>query len=59
MSEDAAALVTANVLLAALVLVPVVLVAGAGVLQAIRAHRGRAVIWVDLPGVGRIPVLRQ
>lgn len=59
MPADAATLVVANVLLAVLVLVPVILVAGAGMLQAVRGCRGRAVTWVDLPGVGRIPVLRQ
>jgi len=59
MLEGSVPLIVANVLLAGLVLVPAALVVGAGVLQAVRARRGRDVTWVDLPGVGRIPVLRQ
>ena len=57
MSEDSVPLVVANVLLAVLVLVPALLVAGAGVSHALR-HR-RDVTYVDVPGVGRIPVLRR
>ncbi|MEN8148688.1 MAG: hypothetical protein ABFS86_02625 [Planctomycetota bacterium] len=54
----ASLLVATNVALALLVLVPAALVAGAVVCQFVGNRNRRPVTYVDLPGVGRIPVLR-
>jgi len=58
MADTTVPLLIANVMLAALVLVPVGLVAASGVRHLFR-RRHRPVDWIDIPGVGRIPVLRS
>lgn len=58
MSSDSVALVVANLVLAAVVLVPAALVVGAGI-RHLLDRRHRSVTMVDLPGIGRIPVLRR
>ncbi len=52
-------LVALNIALGAGVLAPLVLVAGAAVRDALARRRHPDVQWVDVPGVGLLPVLRH
>jgi hypothetical protein len=54
------ALVIANLCLGMIVAVPLLLVGGAVLKEVVgRIRRRRRIVWVELPGVGRIPVLRE
>jgi len=59
MADSTLPLVIANLVLAALVLVPVGLVLAAGVCHLVQRMRHRSCDWIEIPGVGRIPVLRE
>ena len=59
MADDTAPLVIANLVLAAIVLAPVLLVLSAGVGQVVRRLRRSDAEWVEVPGVGRILVSRK
>jgi len=59
MADDTAPLVIANLVLAAIVLAPVLLVLSAGIGQVVRRLRRSDAEWVEVPGVGRILVSRK
>jgi len=59
MADDTAPLVIANLILAAIVIAPAFLVISAGVCQLAHRIRRRPTEQVEIPGVGRILVLRK
>ncbi len=57
---SSASLIAANLFLLAVVLVPLLLVGAAILGEAVaRFRRRRNIVWVELKGVGRIPVLKD
>jgi hypothetical protein len=60
LAEASLPLVIANLVLGLVVVVPVLLVGAAVVKEAVmRLRHRRSFVWMEVPGVGRIPVLRK
>ena len=58
--DSSAPLILANLFLALVVCVPLLLVATAILREAVdKIRRRRSIVWMEIEGVGRIPVLRE